>query len=145
MTQPDYELALNTFNMRKFKTSNCWSQCAVQAARLGLSGEMAELLMHNAGAQDPSVRFPAFWNPGSDYVPDFDNGGVLAMTVQTMLVDNLGDSILVAQALPDGWEADFKLHAYGNTTVIGKAKGKKVESLDIFPASRAISVVYPEK
>ena len=145
VTQPDYELALNTFNMRKFKTSNCWSQCAVQAARLGLSGEMAELLMHNAGAQDPSVRFPAFWNPGSDYVPDFDNGGVLAMAVQTMLVDNLGDSILVAQALPDGWEADFKLHAYGNTTVIGKAKGKKVESLDIFPASRATSVVYPEK
>ncbi|MDE6096582.1 MAG: hypothetical protein K2G52_10375 [Muribaculaceae bacterium] len=145
VTQPDYELALNTFNMRKFKASNCWSQCAVQAARLGLSGEMAELLMHNAGAQDPSVRFPAFWNPGSDYVPDFDNGGVLAMAVQTMLVDNLGDSILVAQALPDGWEADFKLHAYGNTTVIGKAKGKKVESLDIFPASRAASVVYPEK
>lgn len=145
VTQPDYELALNTFNMRKFKTSNCWSQCAVQAARLGLSGEMADLLMHNAGAQDPSVRFPAFWNPGSDYVPDFDNGGVLAMAVQTMLVDNLGDSILVAQALPDGWEADFKLHAYGNTTVRGKAKGKKVKSLDVFPASRAASVVYPEK
>lgn len=140
-TQPDYEVALNTFNNRKFKTSNCWSQCAIQAARLGLAEEMPALLMHNAAAQDKSVRFPAFWNPGSDYVPDFDNGGVLAMGVQTMLVDNLGDSILVCQALPEGWEADFKLHAYGNTTVRGKAKGKAVSNLEVLPAARKADVV----
>lgn len=143
-TQPDYEVALNTFNNRKFKTSNCWSQCAIQAARLGLAEEMPALLMHNAAAQDKSVRFPAFWDPGSDYVPDFDNGGVLSMAVQTMLVDNLGDSILVAQALPEGWEADFKLHAYGNTIVRGKARGKKVGSLDVFPVARRNDVVFPQ-
>jgi len=143
-TQPEYEIALNTFRDRKFKISNCWSQCAVQAARLGLANEMPDLLMHNANARDPHVRFPAFWNPGSDYVPDLDNGGVLMMGVQTMLLDNLDDKMIILQALPDTWEVDFKLNAPQNTIIRTKAKGKSIKSLTVSPSSRLKDIVIPQ-
>lgn len=139
--QPEYDVALNTFRDRKFKTSNCWSQCAIQAARLGLAEEMPELLLHNANAKDPRVRFPAFWNPGSDYVPDFDNGGVLMLGAQTMLLDNLGDSIILLPALPENWEADFKLNAPAKTTIRGKAKGTAILSLDVWPTERRKDII----
>ena len=143
MNQPEYEVALNTFRDRKFKTSNCWSQCAIQAARLGLADEMPALLLHNADAKDPEVRFPAFWNPGSDYVPDLDNGGVLMLGVQTMLLDNLGDSIRLLPALPEKWEADFKLNAPGNTSVRATAKGKNLTSLEVWPPTRREYIILP--
>ena len=143
LTQPDYEKALATFRNRTFKASNCWSQCAVQAARLGLKEDMPTLLMHNAEAVDKDVRFPAFWKPGSDYVPDLDNGGVLMLGVQHMLLDNVGDSIILLQALPENWEADFRLHAYGNVTVTAEAKGQQLKKLEVTPASARAIVRVP--
>lgn len=139
--RPDYEIGLNTFNARKFNQSNCWSQCAIQAACLGLSELMPDYLFRNATAIDPEIRFPAFWKPGSDYVPDLDNGGVLANGVQNMLLQNIGDSILVLGALPECWHVDFKLHAYGNTTVRVKATGQKIHDLEVCPAFRKADVI----
>lgn len=135
---------LTTFNHRKFKHSNCWSQCAIQAAILGQSQLMEEALLKNATARDPEVRFPAFWKPGSDYVPDLDNGGVLATAVQHMLIDNLDGAIILLQALPDNWEADFKLRAHDNTVVRAKAKGKTLKELQVTPRSRANDVIIPD-
>lgn len=143
--RPDLDVALNTFNNRKFKHSNCWSQCAIQAAILGQSQLMEEALLKNATARDPEVRFPAFWKPGSDYVPDLDNGGVLATAVQHMLIDNIDGTIVLLQALPDNWEVDFKLHAHDNTTVRAKAKGKKVKTLQVTPEYRAKDVTIPDQ
>ena len=144
MGRPDLDVALNTFNHRKFKHSNCWSQCAIQAAILGQSQLMEEALLKNATARDPEVRFPAFWKPGSDYVPDLDNGGVLATAVQHMLIDNLDGAIILLQALPDNWEADFKLRAHDNTVVRAKAKGKTLKELQVTPRSRANDVIIPD-
>lgn len=141
--RPDYEVAMNTFNDRKFKMSNCWSQCAIQGAALGLDTEMEKMLMHNVSATDPEVRFPAFWKPGSDYIPDLDNGGVLATALQLMLLDNIDDSIILLQAMPDNWSVDFKLHAKDNTTVRAVADGKKVKKLEVFPLSREKDIVLP--
>ncbi len=141
--RPDYDVAMNTFRDRKFKMSNCWSQCAIQAAALGLDTEMENMLMHNASATDPEIRFPAFWKPGSDYIPDFDNGGVLATALQLMLLDNIDDSIILLQAMPDNWSVDFKLHANDNTTVRAVADGKNVKKLEVFPLSREKDIVLP--
>ncbi|MDE6066800.1 MAG: hypothetical protein K2G27_08295 [Duncaniella sp.] len=132
----DPEVARNTFDSRIFKESNCWSQCGIQAAILGLDEMMPAMLMRNATARDPQVRFPSFWKPGSDYVPDLDNGGVLALTLQHMLIDNNGDSIVLLQAMPEHWNVDFKLHAHDRTSVRVKANGKNINSLDVWPESR---------
>lgn len=132
----DPEVARNTFDSRIFKESNCWSQCGIQAAILGLDEMMPAMLMRNATARDPQVRFPSFWKPGSDYVPDLDNGGVLALTLQHMLIDNNGDSIVLLQAMPEHWNVDFKLHAHDRTSVRVKADGKNINSLDVWPESR---------
>ena len=134
------DVARATFDNRIFKQSNCWSQCAIQAACLGLDGEMRGALLRNATALDPDVRFPAFWKPGSDYTPDLDNGGVLALGVQNMLLQNVDDKIAVIPALPEGWSVDFKLHAYGNTQVRAVTDGRVIKKLDVSPAVRLADV-----
>ncbi len=140
--EPD--VAERTFDARIFKVSNCWSQCAIQAALLGRDEMMPDMLMRNASARDAEIRFPAFWKPGSDYVPDLDNGGVLALALQYMLLDNLDDSIVLLQAMPENWSVDFKLHAHDRTTVRAKADGKAVKMLDVYPSSRLKDVVIPK-
>lgn len=137
----DPDVALNTFDARTFKESNCWSQCGIQAAILGLDERMPAMLMRNATARDPQVRFPSFWKPGSDYVPDLDNGGVLALTLQYMLIDNLGDSIILLQAMPRHWSVDFKLYAHDRTSVRVRSDGKRVTNLDVWPESRRKDVI----
>lgn len=141
--RPDYDVALATFNNRTFKMSNCWSQCAIQAAALGLSDQMGQMLLRNASATDPAIRFPAFWKPGSDYIPDLDNGGVLAQALQLMLLDNIDGRIAILQAMPDDWSVDFKLHANDNTTVRVIADGRSTRSVNVTPASRANDVFIP--
>lgn len=140
---PDYETASNTFNDRTFKMTNCWSQCAIQGAVLGLKDQMETMLVRNATSTDSEIRFPAFWKPGSDYIPDFDNGGVLAQALQLMLLDNHDERIMILQAMPDNWEVDFKLNANDNTTVRATAKGQNLKSIDVSPKSRLDDVVTP--
>lgn len=127
----ELELARETFRQRIFKGTNCWSQCPIQAALLGLPDEAREQLLRKVRAVEPGVRFPAFWKPGSDYVPDLDNGGAMAMAVQAMLLQQAGDSLLIAPALPEGWDADFKLWAHGRRTVHAVTSGGKVVKQEI--------------
>lgn len=110
--KPGYEAALNSYRDRRWKRSNCWSQCAAQAAVLGLPDEVREGIMNKVNSVDPVIRFPAFWKPGSDYTPDLDNGGMMAIAIQEMLLQEApdGSGPLIFPALPDGWYADFKLH-----------------------------------
>jgi hypothetical protein len=134
-------VALNTFNERKFKQSNCWTQDVIQAPLLGLSDYSQECLIKNVNAVEPDVRFPAFWKPGSDYIPDLDNGGAMSMGLQNMLIQNVKDEIYVLPAFPSTWNVDFKLHAFDKTTVRVKSKGNEIVVLDVFPASRKKDVV----
>ncbi|MGN0053082.1 MAG: hypothetical protein ACI378_03340 [Bacteroides sp.] len=76
--------------------------------------------MQKVDALDSSIRFPAFWKPGSDYTPDFDNGGVIASAIQYMLLQQTDGQVNLLPALPEGWDANFKLHLYGNKAIRGK-------------------------
>ena len=136
LERPGLDIAMNTFNDRIFKQSNCWSQCLIQAALLGLGDLSKEYIMKNVTALDPEVRFPAFWKPGSDYIPDFDNGGVMATGLQYMLLQNVDDKILILPAFPKSWNVDFKLHAHNNTTVRVISTKTGISKLDVVPAIR---------
>ncbi|GAO43000.1 DUF5703 domain-containing protein [Flavihumibacter petaseus] len=143
--RPDIELANNTFDARQFKQTNCWTQDVIQAALLGRADLAKTYIARNVNSLDTAVRFPAFWKPGSDYIPDFDNGGVLAMGLQQMLLQNVDTRIFILPAFPASWKVDFKLHAFDNTVVRVKSDGNKIAQMDVFPVSRKKDVVIPGK
>lgn len=139
--RPDLDIALNTFAHRQFKQTTCWSQDPIQAPLLGLAEQAKEYILKNIHATDPEVRFPAFWKPGSDYIPDFDNGGAFAIGLQNMLLQNVNEQILILPAFPESWKVDFKLHAYNNTVVRVKGEGNNVTQLNVLPKTRAKDIV----
>jgi len=139
---PDLDVALNTFNNRIFKQTTCWSQDVIQAPLLGLAGQSKEYLMKNINALESDVRFPAFWKPGSDYIPDLDNGGAFSIGLQNMMLQNVDNQIWVLPAFPESWNVDFKLHAFDNTTVRVISEGTQIKRMDVFPLSRKQDIIY---
>ena len=111
-----------------------WHQDGIQFARMGMAKEAAE---YNAKKlHDAPRRYPTFWGPGHDWVPDHNWGGSGMIGLQEMLLQTVGDQILLFPAWPAEWDVDFKLHAPKNTTVEGVFKDGKLVNLKVFPESR---------
>ena len=106
---PDIEVARKTYQHRVFDSPTCWAQDAVQTAMMGDAEEARRHLMKKVNAVDEDIRFPSFWRPGSDYTPDLDNGGVLALAMQYMVLNCIDGKEMILPALPQGWSVDFKL------------------------------------
>ncbi len=76
--KPDLELALNTWRHGSHEV-DCqkgyvsWQQTGIFCAHLGLVEEAVHYLFLKLG--DSGRRFPAFWGPGADWVPDHNWGG----------------------------------------------------------------------
>jgi hypothetical protein len=127
LDKPDLELARNTFNARPIKRSNCWHQDAIQAALLGHTAEAKSMVTRNFLTKHEGSRFPAFWGPGNDWVPDQDHGGVTSLALQYMLIQTEGNSSTLFPAWPSAWNVEFKLHTSGEGVIEGKyEKGKGV-------------------
>jgi hypothetical protein len=146
--KPDLATALETWNRRVVKATGGWRQDAIQAALLGLTDEAKAFVVKNAtqpsllGPKPPkSSRFPAFWGPNLDWVPDQDHGSVISIALQRMLMQCDGDTIRLAPAWPKDWNASFKLHAPKNTTVEGRVANGKVTDLKVIPESRRKDVL----
>jgi hypothetical protein len=86
-------------------------------------------------------RFPAFWGPNFDWIPDQDHGGILLKTLQAMLLQTDGRQILLFPAWPRDWNVDFKLHAPYNTILEGRFQDGKLVELSVTPESRHSDVV----
>lgn len=143
--KPDLQLALNTFNARKFREKGCWNQDPIQAAMLGETEVAREYVRFNLTRKDPGLKFPAFWFTSHDYKPDEDNGGNGENGLQQMLMQADGKKILLLPAWPVDWDVDFKLHAPYNTTVEGKVVGGKLMDLMVTPASRKADIIDMSK
>ncbi len=98
------------------------------------------------------ARFPAFWGPNHDWVPDQDHGGNILSSLQLMLLQyetatpprsggKDAGKIYLLPAWPKGWNASFKLHAPHNTTVEGEVRDGKMIYLNVTPSSRKADVV----
>ena len=135
----DLEMARLTYRRRLFKGGSGWEQNDTFAAYLGMTADAARYVIGRA-RPDPQYRFPAFWGPNMDWVPDQDNGSNLLMGLQTMLMQCEGRKILLFGAWPREWDVEFKLHAPGNTTVEGVYRAGTVERLDVRPSSRKADV-----
>ena len=134
--KPDLEIGRNTFAARIEKAFHGWQQSSIQAAMLGLTDEARRMLVQNASSKHGGSRFPAFWGPNYDWVPDQCHGGNILSTTQAMLMQTEGDRIILLPAWPPDWNVAFKLHAPRNTTVEGVFTDGKLELLKVTPASR---------
>ncbi|MGJ1205359.1 DUF5703 domain-containing protein [Sphingobacterium lactis] len=136
--RPDLELAINTYwhdpDVLRFRSHIGWKQDNIFAARLGLADEAKRyttLKLKNA-----ERRFPTFWGPGFDWVPDHNWGGSGMIGLQEMLMQAHEDTIYLFPAWPKEWDVDFKLHAPQQTVITGKLINGQVQDLHVSPQSR---------
>jgi len=141
--QPDLQAAIDTWRYGVDRPNQrnhiSWHQDAIFCARLGLTDEAAELTVKKLG--DSGRRFPTFWGPGHDWVPDHNWGGSGMIGLQEMLMQTDGRVIRLLPAWPASWDVDFKLHAPYQTVIEGQVRGGKVEKLQVTPQERRRDVV----
>jgi hypothetical protein len=126
------------------KRTGGWSQDPIQAALLGLTENAAADTYHNFSTKHGGSRFPAFWGPNFDWIPDQDHGGVAMIALQRMLMQCDGDRILLLPAWPRAWNVDFKLHAPRQTTIHVVWRDQRLVSLEVQPPNRRGDVVVAE-
>eukprot|EP01098_Paradermamoeba_levis_P002420 TRINITY_DN12810_c0_g1_i1.p1 TRINITY_DN12810_c0_g1~~TRINITY_DN12810_c0_g1_i1.p1 ORF type:complete len:311 (-),score=-21.16 TRINITY_DN12810_c0_g1_i1:68-1000(-) len=144
--KPDLDVAINTWKydtlVVKYRSHVGWRQHNIFAARLGLTEEAARLT--KLKFKNATHRFPTFWGPGFDWMPDHNWGGSAMIGLQEMLMQTDGKTIRLLPAWPSDWNVTFKLHAPYNTTVEGRVVNGKVEKLKVTPQERAKDVVLPK-
>ena len=140
--KPGLDTAINTYkydpDVIKFRSAIGWKQDLIFAARLGLTEEAAKLT--TAKLKDSGRRFPAFWGPGFDWVPDHNWGGSGMIGLQEMLLQTNGNKIYLFPAWPKKWNVHFKLHAPNKTTVECTLRDGKITALKVLPKSREADV-----
>jgi len=123
---------------RKNKVQS-WHQDGIFFARMGMTEEAADY--NTRKLQDSARRYPTFWGPGHDWVPDHNWGGSGMIGLQEMLMQTMGDRILLFPAWPTDWDVDFKLHAPRETTVEAVLKNGKLIKLRVTPEHRRKDVI----
>jgi hypothetical protein len=136
LERDDLNIAIDTYFTRKLKQNFGWCQDETQAAYLGLTEEVVNDLHGRSINKHDESRFPAFWGPNYDWVPDQDHGGNILMAFQTMLIQEVGDKILLFPAWPKDWNVKLKLQAAKQTTVEVSLQNGKIEYLNVSPESR---------
>lgn len=137
------DTAINTYKYDadavKFRSHVGWKQDNIWAARLGLTDEAKELTLKKLG--NSGRRYPAFWGPGFDWVPDHNWGGSGMIGLQEMVLQTVGNDIWLFPTWPADWDVHFKLHAPNQTTVEASLKNGKVEFVKVWPEGRAKDVI----
>lgn len=124
---------LDTFAL-KFRSHKGWKQDNIFAARLGFTDDAQKLTILKL--QNSERRFPAFWGPGFDWVPDHNWGGSGMIGLQEMLMQTVDDKIYLFPAWPKEWDVHFKLHAPERTTVEVILQQGEIRSLVVWPRER---------
>lgn len=143
--RPGLDTALNTYrydpDLLKFRSHIGWKQDNIFAARLGLTQDA--LALNRLKLKNSGRRFPTFWGPGFDWVPDHNWGGSGMIGLQEMLLQADGKKIYVLPSWPLDCDVEFKLHAPFKTTVHVKVSNRKIVFVNVFPKSRANDVIMP--
>ena len=137
----DMQTFRNTYKHGDFRKNSyvSWHQDGIFLARMGMVTE-AQNINTNKLRNGP-FRFPSFWGPGHDWVPDHNWGGSGMIGIQEMLMQTTGDKIMLFPAWPKNWDVDFKFHAPNQTVVECTLKNGEVTNLKVTPESRLKDVV----
>jgi len=147
--KPNLEIGIETYQRRVHKGTGGWYQTPVQAAYLGLTGDASKFVTQNFSTKHKGSRFPAFWGPNYDWIPDQDHGAVTMTALQRMLMQTEGRKIYLLPAWPVDWDVDFKLHAPFKTVIQCTVRKGRVEKLQVTPEIRRkdikiLSGKYPD-
>lgn len=141
--KPDLEIAQNTWkydpDAEKFRSHVGWKQSNIFAARMGMTEQAAKYAKLKLASSNR--RFPSFWGPGFDWVPDHNWGGSGMIGLQEMLLQESGGKLLIFPAWPKDWDVHFKLHAKANTVVEVKVENGKVKILRVEPKHRKDDII----
>lgn len=116
-----YDYALNTYQCDsialKHRSHIGWKQDNIWAACLGLADEAFSLTMQKLA--DGPYRFPAFWGPGFDWMPDHNWGGSAVIGLEEMLLQEnpTTGELIILPAWPKNRDIHFKLYASGGRIV----------------------------
>ncbi len=121
----DADRGIRTFQRRTYTHDDGWAQDGIQAALLGLTEDARKSVVRRFSTPSPHARFPAFWGPNADWVPDQDHGSTAMHALQMMVLQTSGGALRTLPAWPRDWDVDFKLHAPGNSVVEGKFSERK--------------------
>ena len=134
--RPDMDIARLTFDTRDPNNTGGWRQDAIWAAMLGIADTAGDMVADNASRHHEGSRFPAFWGPNYDWIPDQDHGSITMTALQHMLLQHYGDNIILSGAWPKEWDVNFKLHAPGNTVITGSVRHGVIKDVKVSPTSR---------
>lgn len=141
--KPDLQTALNTWKYDtdaiKFRSHIGWKQDNIFAARLGFTAEAAKYTLLKMSNSER--RFPAFWGPGFDWVPDHNWGGSGMIGMQEMLLQEANGKIYIFPAWPKDWNVHFKLYAAQNTTVEVELKNGITNIIKVVPQERQKDII----
>lgn len=144
--RPDLQTAIDTWHYGvdtpAQKNFISWHQDAIFCARLGLTEEAKAITLRKL--DDSGRRYPTFWGPGHDWVPDHNWGGSGMIGLQEMLMQTPDERIFLFPAWPRDWDVDFRLHAPGNTIVDARLRGGKMVALSVSPPARKAQIVLPD-
>ena len=139
--KPNAQLGIEALTHRRPKGYQGWRQDDIFMAYLGLTAQAREYLVSRASIKHDGSRFPAFWGPNMDWIPDQTHGGVIMKAFQSMLLQTDGKKIFLQPAWPKDWNAEFKLHAPYKTVIEGRVVDGKVTDLKVSPKSRTKDVI----
>ncbi len=149
--RPNADWGLNALKHRWDRGHFGWRQDDIFMAYLGLADDARRGVVARARNSHRGSRFPAFWGPNYDWIPDQDHGGVLMKAYQAMLLQSepatgseFDGKIYLLPAWPKDWDVAFKLHAPKQTTVEGIYRAGKLERLVVTPESRRKDIVIRE-
>lgn len=134
----NFNIGLATFNNRTIKNyKNDWSQDVIEEPLVGLTSSAQADIISNFSDRDNQCRFPAFWTSRNDYLPCEDTGGAAMSGLQYMLMQCVGNKILLLPSWPTTWNVDFKLCAPSNTTVRLVLTNGTITQLTVTPSTRS--------
>jgi len=142
--KPKLEWGTEALNRRTDKGAFGWRQDDIFMAWLGEAVQARDYVVQRARTKHAASRFPVFWGPNYDWIPDQDHGSVLLVAVQSMLMQADGRKIYLLPAWPRDWDCEFKLHAPCQTVVEGKVVGGKIANLKVTPEKRRKDVEIME-
>ncbi len=141
VTRVNSQLALAALEHRWDRGHRGWRQDELFMTHLGLAEAARSNLVARARLRDRRYRFPVFFGPNYDWIPDQCHGGVLIRTLQTMLMQTDGRAIHLLPAWPSDWDAEFRLHAPHRTVLTGRVERGRLVRLEVNPPERRADVI----
>jgi len=124
-TKDNAQIGRDSYSARYYKQTEGWNQDGQLAALLGMTEEARDQLLIRIKNGNPNFKFPAYFGPNFDWVPDQDHGGNLMTHIQDMVIQSHDGNVYLLPAFPKDWDVQFKFAVPGNTTVSGDYSSEK--------------------